>query len=71
MWNPTSAIYALLGASCIRIFFNKKKRLKYESHINLGIFVGYIDIDRFIKIYDSLKRTIKFYRDVVIDETLR
>jgi hypothetical protein len=49
----------------------KEKRLKHESHINLGIFVGYTDTDRLIKVYDPLKRTIKSYRDVVIDETLR
>jgi hypothetical protein len=49
----------------------KKKRLKHKSHTNLSIFVGYTDINRFIKVYDLLKRIIKFYRDVVIDETLR
>jgi hypothetical protein len=49
----------------------KKKRLKHESHINFGIFVGYTDTNRLIKVYDPLKRTIKFYRDVVIDKTLR
>jgi hypothetical protein len=49
----------------------KEKRLKHESHTNLGIFVGYTDIDRLIKVYDPLKRTIKSYKDVVIDETLR
>ena len=49
----------------------KEKRLKHESHTNLGIFVGYTDTDRLIKVYDPLKRTIKSYRNVVIDETLR
>jgi hypothetical protein len=49
----------------------KKKRLKHESHTNLNIFVGYTNINRLIKIYDPLKRIIKSYRDVVIDETLR
>jgi hypothetical protein len=49
----------------------KEKRLKHESHINFGIFVGYTDTDRLVKVYDLLKRTIKSHRDVVIDETLR
>jgi hypothetical protein len=49
----------------------KEKRLKHESHTNLSIFVGYTDTDRLIKVYDPLKRTIKSYRDVVIDEILR
>jgi hypothetical protein len=49
----------------------KEKRLKHESYTNLDIFVGYTDTNRFIKVYDPLKRIIKSYRDVVIDETLR
>jgi hypothetical protein len=49
----------------------KEKRLKHESHINFGIFVGYTDTDRLVKVYDSYKRIIKSYRDVVIDEILR
>jgi hypothetical protein len=49
----------------------KEKRLKHESHINLSIFVGYTDIERLVKVYNPHKRTIKSYRDVVIDETLR
>jgi hypothetical protein len=49
----------------------KEKRLKHESHTNLSIFVGYTDTDRLIRAYDPFKRTIKSYRDVVIDETLR
>ena len=32
---------------------------------------GYTDINQLIKVYDPLKRTIKFYKDVVIDEILR
>jgi hypothetical protein len=57
--------------SLVYTHISKKKRLKHESHINLGIFVGYTDINRPIKIYDLLKRIIKSYRNVVIDETLR
>ena len=57
--------------SLVYTHISKKKRLKHESHINLSIFVGYTDINRFIKVYDPLKRTIKSYKDVVIDEILR
>jgi hypothetical protein len=57
--------------SLVYTYIFKKKRLKHESHTNLNIFVGYTNINRFIKVYDPLKRTIKSYRDVVIDETLR
>jgi hypothetical protein len=49
----------------------KEKRLKHESHTNLSIFVGYTDTNRLVKVYDPFKRTIKSYKDVVIDETLR
>ena len=77
--TPYEALYSVKpDVSYLRIIRSlvythifKEKRLKHESHINLGIFVGYTDTDRFIKIYDPLKRTIKSYRDVVIDETLR
>jgi hypothetical protein len=49
----------------------KEKRLKHESHTNLSIFVGYTDTERLVKIYDPHKRTVKSYKDVVINETLR
>jgi len=49
----------------------KEKRLKHESHTNLNIFVSYTDTERLVKVYDPHKRTVKSYRDVVIDETLR
>jgi hypothetical protein len=63
--------YLRIIRSLVYTHIPKEKRLKHESHINLGIFVGYTDIDRLIKVYDPLKRTIKSYKDVVIDETLR
>jgi hypothetical protein len=77
--TPYEALYSVkpdvshlrIIGSLVYTYISKEKRLKHESHTNLSIFVGYTDIDRFIKIYDPLKRTIKFYRDVVIDETLR
>jgi hypothetical protein len=49
----------------------KEKRLKHESHTNLNIFVGYTDTERLVKVYDPHKRTVKSYKDVVIDEILR
>jgi hypothetical protein len=77
--TPYEALYSVkpdvshlrIIESLVYTHIPKEKRLKHESHINLGIFVGYTDTDRFIKVYDPLKRTIKSYRDVVIDETLR
>jgi hypothetical protein len=63
--------YLRIIKSLVYTHISKKKRLKYESHINLGIFIGYTDTNRLIKVYDPLKRIIKSYRDVVIDETLR
>jgi hypothetical protein len=76
---PYEALYSVKSdvshlriiGSLVYTHIPKEKRLKYESHINLGIFVGYTDTNRFIKVYDPLKRIIKSYRDVVIDETLR
>jgi hypothetical protein len=63
--------YLRIIRSLVYTHIPKKKRLKHESHTNLGIFVGYTDTDRLIKVYDLLKRTIKSYKDVVIDEILR
>jgi hypothetical protein len=63
--------YLRIIRSLVYTHISKKKRLKHESHTNLSIFVGYTDINRLIKIYDPLKRTIKSYKNVVIDETLR
>jgi hypothetical protein len=57
--------------SLVYTYIPKEKRLKHESHTNLGIFVGYTDTNRLIKVYDPLKRIIKSYKNVVIDETLR
>jgi hypothetical protein len=68
--KPDVSHLRIIG-SLVYTHIPKEKRLKHESHTNLGIFVGYTDTDRLIKIYDPLKRTIKSYRDVVIDETLR
>jgi hypothetical protein len=77
--TPYEAFYnAKPDVSHLRIIRNlvythilKEKRLKYESHTNLNIFVGYTNTNRFIKVYDPLKRIIKSYKNVVIDETLR
>jgi hypothetical protein len=63
--------YLRIIKSLVYTHILKEKRLKHESHINLSIFVGYTDTDRLIKVYDPHKRTIKSYKDVVIDETLR
>jgi hypothetical protein len=63
--------YLRIIRSLVYTHIFKKKRLKHESHTNLNIFVGYTDTNRLIKVYDPLKRTIKSYKDVVIDETLR
>jgi hypothetical protein len=77
--TPYEALYSVkpdvshlrIIGSLVYTHISKEKRLKHESHTNLGIFVGYTNIDRLIKVYDPLKRTIKSYKDVVIDETLR
>jgi hypothetical protein len=63
--------YLRIIRSLVYTHILKKKRLKHESHINLGIFVDYTDTNRLVKIYGPFKRTIKSYRNVVIDETLR
>ena len=63
--------YLRIIGSLVYTHVFKKKRLKHESHINLNIFVGYTDTERLVKVYDLYKRTVKSYRDVVIDETLR
>ena len=63
--------YLRIIRSLVYTHIPKKKRLKHESHINLSIFVGYTDTNRLVKIYDPFKRTIKSYKDVVIDEILR
>jgi hypothetical protein len=68
--KPDVSYLRIIG-SLVYTHISKKKRLKHESHTNLSIFVGYTDTDRFIKVYDPLKRIIKSYKDVVIDETLR
>src|SRR5450755_1321855 len=49
----------------------KEKRTKLMSHTNLGVFVGYTDTTRLVRIYNPASRTVKEYRDVVIDETKR
>jgi hypothetical protein len=41
------------------------------SHTNLGILIGYTDIDRMITIYNFIKHILKAFRDVVIDENKR
>jgi hypothetical protein len=68
--KPDVSYLRIIG-SLVYTHILKEKRLKHESHTNLGIFVGYTDINRLVKVYDPFKRTIKSYRDVVIDETLR
>ena len=49
----------------------QEKRKKLDSHTNIGIFVGYTNTDRMVTIYDPIKRTVKDYRDVIIDESKR
>jgi hypothetical protein len=76
---PYEALYSMkpdvshlrIIGSLVYTHIFKEKRLKHESYTNLSIFVGYTDINRLIKIYDSLKCIIKFYRNVIIDEILR
>jgi hypothetical protein len=63
--------YLRIIRSLVYTHIPKKKRLKHESHTNLSIFVGYTNTNRLVKVYDPYKRTVKSYRDVVIDETLR
>ena len=40
-------------------------------YTNLGIFVGYTDILRIIRIYNPVTRKITQHRDIIIDETRR
>jgi hypothetical protein len=68
--KPDVSHLRIIG-SLVYTYIPKEKRLKHESYTNLGIFVGYTDTDRLVKVYDSFKRIIKSHRDVVIDETLR
>jgi hypothetical protein len=68
--KPDVSHLRIIG-SLVYTHVSKEKRLKHESHTNRGIFVGYTDTDRLVKVYDPYKRTVKTYRDVVIDETLR
>jgi hypothetical protein len=49
----------------------KEKRTKLMSHTNLGVFVGYTDTARLVRIYNPISRTVKEYRDVVINKTKR
>jgi hypothetical protein len=68
--KPDVSHLRIIG-SLVYTYIPKKKRLKHESHINLSIFVGYTDTERLVKVYDPHKRTVKSYKDVVIDEILR
>jgi hypothetical protein len=47
----------------------KEKRTKLMSHSNLGVFVGYTDTTRMVRVYDPVKKEVKQYRDVHIDES--
>jgi len=40
-------------------------------YTNLGIFVGYTDILRIVRIYNPVTRKITQHRDMIIDETRR
>jgi hypothetical protein len=72
LYNVKSDVSHLrIIGSLVYTYNFKEKRLKHESHTNLNIFVGYTDTERLVKVYDSHKRIVKSYRDVVINEILR
>jgi hypothetical protein len=44
---------------------------KLDSRINKGIFVGYTNTTKMIRVYDLQKRKITHQRDVIIDKFKR